>query len=123
MGIMTNLAKTLYGFFNQFGVAYVNNSVPSGTSYPYYTYSLETEEYFTSGILQVLAYSKSFSFVEITEMTDKITELLKDGYKLELVEGGYILMNLGSPSCQIISDIDDNSLKTALINIEYRIYQ
>ena len=122
MGIMTNLAKTLYGFFNQFGVAYVNNSVPSGTSYPYYTYSLETEEYFTSGILQVLAYSKSYSFVEITEMSDKITDLLKDGYKLELVGGGYILMNLGSPSCQIISDIDDNSLKSALINIEYRIY-
>lgn len=122
MGSLNNVAKTLYNFFNTFGNAYVRNTVPEGTKFPYLTYSLETEDYFTSGLMQVIVYSKSFSLWEITEIADKITDKIKHGFKLPLADGGYIYLMEGSPSCQFINDTDDITLKTALINIEYRLY-
>lgn len=122
--MLTNVAKTLYEFFNQFGTSFVSNSVPSGTEYPYITYTLETEGYFNTGIMQVMVYDKNYSFVKVAEIADSIINKIKGGYKLPIKNNdGIIYLENGSPNTQIINDINDITLKTILINIEYRMYE
>lgn len=123
MNKFSDIARTLFSFFNQFGVkAYPQNGVPEGTPFPYITYSVEEQDNWESGILQVLVYSKSNSYTEVTTIADKIMDQVSSGIKVPIANSGMFYMTKGSPFCQLINATDEVYNKSVLINIEYKNY-
>lgn len=116
MGKYTNLSKTLYKFFSQFGNAYVENSVPSGATFPYITYTVAYDEEYEDTLLQARIWTKGTSFTEVAALADKIGEAIGTGVKFEGVEGGIMWLHQGSPFQQNISN-EDETIKSVYINI------
>lgn len=122
MGKFSNLAKSIYSFFSPIAPAFLENSVPSGTPFPYITYSLNSEDWFKEGLIQVRIWTKSSSLIQVADLTDKLEDIIGNGITVKLVGGGTIYIYKGSPFAQFVSD-DDISIKTVYINLNYKLYQ
>lgn len=122
MGKFSNLAKSIYNFLSPIAPAFLENSVPAGTPFPYITYSLNSEDWFNEGLMQVRIWTKSSSLVQVSDLTDKLEDIIGNGIAVKLVGGGTIYIYKGSPFAQFVSD-DDISIKTVYINLNYKLYQ
>lgn len=116
MGKFTNISKTLYSYFSQFGSAYIENSVPVGTPFPYITYSLSYDDNFEDNLIQARIWSKSTSMVQVATIADTIATDIGKGKTINCSEGGTMWLKTGSPFQQFISD-DDITIKSIYINI------
>lgn len=114
---MEETSKAFYQFYNSFGIpAFVEYNVPSKSSLPYITYTLEKEDFLQNGLQQVRVWYKSTSFKEINIMVDKILNKIGDACRLPL-KNGQIVIYKGSPLVQY-QPSDDESIKIAYINLE-----
>lgn len=125
------MAKTLAEFFNQVCPAFIQNNIPDSiydpstgqnepVGYPRLTYTLETEDYYVDGNMQVRIYTKESGLKKVAELTDKLDSLLGEGVSLQLKEGGYLHLRQGSPFNQFIIEDEKEQIKSAYINITYQ---
>lgn len=125
------MAKTLAEFFNQVCPAFIQNNIPDSiydpstgenesVGYPRLTYTLETEDYYVDGNMQVRIYTKESGLKKVAELTDKLDSLLGEGVSLQLKEGGYLYLRQGSPFNQFIIEDEKEQIKSAYINITYQ---
>lgn len=117
MGKFTNLSKTLYSYFNGFGAsAFLENTVPVGTPFPYITYTLSYQDEYEDNLVQARLWTKSSSMIQVADLTDKIETNIGNGITIKGADGGTIWLKKGSPFAQFITD-DDITLKIVYINI------
>lgn len=127
------MAKTLAEFFNQVCPAFIQNNIPTEiynpdtgkgepVGYPRLTYTLELEDYFVDGNMQVRIYTKESGLKKVAELTDKLDELLGEGVSLQLKEGGFLYLRQGSPFNQFIIEDETQNIKSSYINITYQNY-
>lgn len=110
--------RALYQFYNQFIPAYVENTVPSGTVYPYLTYNL-VDNGMEDSITQVIVYTYSTSFMELANIIDAISEYIGSGV-LYPYANGELWIKKGSPFSQNYPQ-EDMKLKASYITLNISI--
>lgn len=110
-------AQAIHSFWSGFGlVAYDENTVPDDAVMPYITYSSSTDSLDGPLTLYGSLWYKSFSWEEISKMTEEIAEFI---YKMKPIpiKGGYLWITKGSPFAQRMSDPSDDLIRRMYINI------
>ena len=97
MGKASDLARCLYSFFSPIAPSFLEGTVPSGTQFPYITYSLSYEDWFIDGNMQVRIWTKSSSMIKATELTDAVINKIGYGVAEDIPNGGTIVLKKGSP--------------------------
>ena len=103
--MVVEIMKGLNKFFSQFGTAYIETSVPESAVFPYITYKCGSEDWNNKALISCSIYSKSSSYVELSEIAEKILDSARDGAIIN-VEGGYLCIYLGEPEFQIVPNTD-----------------
>ena len=101
------IMKGLNKFFSQFGTAYIETSVPESAEFPYITYKCGSEDWNNKALISCSIYSKSSSYLELSDIAEKILDSARDGAIIN-VEGGYLCIYLGEPEFQIVPNTDYN---------------
>ena len=105
--MVVEIMKGLKKFFSQFGTAYIETSVPESAEFPYITYKCGSEDWNNKALISCSIYSKSSSYVELSEIAERILDSARDGAIIN-VEGGYLCIYLGEPEFQIVPNTDYN---------------
>ena len=105
--MVVEIMKGLKKFFSQFGTAYIETSVPESAEFPYITYKCGSEDWKNKALISCSIYSKSSSYVELSEIAEKILDSARDGAIIN-VDGGYLCIYLGEPEFQIVPNTDYN---------------
>ena len=105
--MVAEIMKGLNKFFSQFGTAYIETSVPESAEFPYITYKCGSEDWNNKALISCSIYSKSSSYVELSEIAEKILDSARDGAIIN-IDGGYLCIYLGEPEFQIIPNTDYN---------------
>ena len=103
--MVVEIMKGLKKFFSQFGTAYIETSVPESAKFPYITYKCGSEDWKNKALISCSIYSKSSSYVELSEIAEKILDSARDGAIIN-IEGGYLCIYLGEPEFQIVPNAD-----------------
>ena len=105
--MVVEIMKGLKKFFGQFGTAYIETSVPESAEFPYITYKCGSEDWNNKALISCSIYSKSSSYLELSEIAEKILDSARDGAIIN-VDGGYLCIYLGEPEFQIVPNTDYN---------------
>ena len=105
--MVAEIMKGLNKFFSQFGTAYIETSVPESAEFPYITYKCGSEDWNNKALISCSIYSKSSSYLELSEIAEKILDSARDGAIIN-VDGGYLCIYLGEPEFQIVPNADYN---------------
>ena len=105
--MVAEIMKGLNKFFSQFGTAYIETSVPESAEFPYITYKCGSEDWNNKALISCSIYSKSSSYVELSEIAEKILDYARDGAIIN-IDGGYLCIYLGEPEFQIVPNTDYN---------------
>ena len=105
--MVIDIMKGLNQFFSQFGTAYIETSVPESAEFPYITYKCGSEDWNNKALISCSIYSKSSSYLELSEIAEKILDSARDGAIIN-VDGGYLCIYLGEPEFQIVPNADYN---------------
>ena len=105
--MVVEIMKGLNQFFSQFGTAYIETSVPESTVFPYITSKCGREDWNNKALISCSIYSKSSSYVELSEIAEKILDSARDGAIIN-IDGGYLCIYLGEPEFQIVPNTDYN---------------
>ena len=105
--MVVEIMKGLNKFFSQFGTAYIETSVPESAEFPYITYKCGSEDWNNKALISCSIYSKSSSYVELSEIAEKILDSARDGAIIN-IDGGYLCIYLGEPEFQIVPNTDYN---------------
>ena len=105
--MVAEIMKGLNQFFSQFGTAYIETSVPESAEFPYITYKCGSEDWNNKALISCSIYSKSSSYLELSEIAEKILDSARDGAIIN-VDGGYLCIYLGEPEFQIVPNADYN---------------
>ena len=105
--MVVEIMKGLNKFFSQFGTAYIETSVPESAEFPYITYKCGSEDWNNKALISCSIYSKSSSYLELSEIAEKILDSARDGAIIN-VDGGYLCIYLGEPEFQIVPNADYN---------------
>ena len=117
MGNFTNLSKTLYNYFNSFGVpAYLEYNIPVGATFPYISYTLSYEDGYIDNLIQARIWTKSSGLTQLATLADKIGDNIGNGITVNGADGGTVWIKKGSPFVQFVPD-DDTTLKVAYLTL------
>ena len=105
--MVAEIMKGLNQFFSQFGTAYIETSVPESAEFPYITYKCGSEDWNNKALISCSIYSKSSSYLELSEIAEKILDSARNGAIIN-VDGGYLCIYLGEPEFQIVPNADYN---------------
>ena len=105
--MVVEIMKGLNQFFSQFGTAYIETSVPESAEFPYITCKRGSEDWNNKALISCSIYSKSSSYVELSEIAEKILDSARNGAIIN-VDGGYLCIYLGEPEFQIVPNTDYN---------------
>ena len=105
--MVAEIMKGLNQFFSQFGTAYIETSVPESAEFPYITYKCGSEDWSNKALISCSIYSKSSSYLELSEIAEKILDSARNGAIIN-VDGGYLCIYLGEPEFQIVPNTDYN---------------
>ena len=105
--MVAEIMKGLNQFFSQFGTAYIETSVPESAEFPYITYKCGSEDWKNKALISCSIYSKSSSYLELSEIAEKILDSARDGAIIN-IDGGYLCIYLGEPEFQIVPNADYN---------------
>lgn len=105
--MVAEIMKGLKQFFSQFGTAYIETSVPESAEFPYITYKCGSENWNNKALISCSIYSKSSSYVELSEIAERILDSARNGAIIN-VNGGYLCIYLGEPEFQIVPNTDYN---------------
>lgn len=108
----------LQTFWSSFGVpAYDENTVPEDAALPRITYSVATDSLDHPVSMTASLWSRSKSWVQVTELKDLVEEALGRGGTTIKYEGGLLWLKPGTPFAQRMSDTDD-SIRRIVLNLE-----
>ena len=113
--MVVEIMEGLNRFFSQFGKAYIETSVPESAEFPYITYKCGSEDWNNKALISCSIYSKSSSYVELSEIAERILDNARDGVIIN-IEGGYLCIYLGEPEFQIVPNADYN-IRQGYINL------
>lgn len=113
--MVAEIMKGLNKFFSQFGTAYIETSVPESAEFPYITYKCGSEDWKNKALISCSIYSKSSSYLELSEIAEKILDSARNGAIIN-VDGGYLCIYLGEPEFQIVPNADYN-IRQGYINL------
>lgn len=129
---MTDLARLYFQFWSQipkgdgsFLPAFLEESVPASTPFPYLTYSLSRNDMFVSGLDQVRVWTRSTSVSQLMGLLESIEEAIPHGGTiLDLPNGkGAIALNRGTPFIQRQPmPADEADIQVGFINVEVQSY-
>lgn len=106
---MSNKWQTLDDFWNGFGIpAYDENSVPDEAQMPYITYNAVVSNFENPITLLASIWYRETSWKNISDLTDRIAQYIGKSYRAIKIDGGYIVLTLGSPFAQRMADEDDS---------------
>lgn len=111
--------QAIDAFWNSFGIpAYDENTVISGSESPqppYITYNAIIGSLSQNLSLSASIWYKGYSWKEISQKANEIAEAIGYGYRLEVVNGGYLYIRKGQPFAQRMSDPDDTIRRVYVI--------
>lgn len=112
--------KTLYQFFNGFGVpGYPDTAVPDDTVMPYLSYSVQLGGWDDLPVLlTVKIWYHTESEAVPTQKAQEIMNAIGNGGVQLPCDGGCIWLTLGQPRCISFSHESDHTIKGRQLNIE-----
>ena len=105
--MVVEIMEGLNRYFSSFGTAYIETSVRVNAKFPYITYKCGSEDWKNKALISCSIYSKSSSYVELSEIAEKILDSARNGAIIS-VDGGYLCIYLGEPEFQIVPNTDYN---------------
>ena len=113
-----NKEIALHNFWSSFGVpAYDESTVPEDAALPRITYNVITDGFNSSVSLKASLWSRSKSWVQVTELKDEVEEALGHGGKTVPYDGGIMWIKKGNSFAQRMSDPDD-SIRRILLTLD-----
>lgn len=118
-----NKAQAIHKFWSGFGLpAYDENSVPDNAVMPYITYGVSTGALDDTIMLTGSLWYRSASWQGVSLKADEIARAVgKNGYKISVLDNGYLWITQGSPFAQRMSDQSDNMIRRIylVLNAEF----
>lgn len=113
----------IHNFFQGFGLdAFPSTSVPTSgdekPSFPYLTYSANTDCCVERLNVTASVWYRSESWTALNAKVDEISQAIGSGVTLECDEGG-IIIRKGSPWAQTLGDDTDNMVKRKVLTFEF----
>lgn len=129
MGRLIDISTAFNTFYNGITKAFLDGFIPRQEndqippeSFPYLTYTIADLDNGQSFLQTVRIFTKSSSFKQVLGLSDKLEDIIVNGTRLKLPNGGYAHLSKGNPFVQIVPDENPN-IKSALINVEVKIYK
>ena len=117
---MYSTAAALKTFFSGFGLpAYDVESVPPDVTLPYITYSVSDPEWRQKASIYAQIWYRTTSNTQVSRKADQILADIGEGKRIDLAEGGHLLIWPENPACQILKDGD---IRYAYINLSINSY-
>lgn len=101
MNNISDVASTLYQYFNSIDKAYLEGIIPEDAQLPYMTYSLAYAPDLEDTIIQVKVFDIGNSVKKINEITNKLSNDIGRGKVLKSKNGG-IWIRKGVPFVQFV---------------------
>jgi hypothetical protein len=113
--------QAIQAFWESFGLtAYDETSVPDDAPFPYITYQVHTSSIGELCITNVSIWYRSYSWKEISEKTEEISEAItKMNPPSVKIDGGRLYITKGVPFAQRMRDENDDAIRRMLLNINY----
>lgn len=121
MGLIKDYTKTLYTFFNVFCPAYVQNSVPTGTQEDYLTYSIDIDDFFIDGVIQINIYTNSKFFLNVTDIADRILEDIGRGKVIDINGERKLYLKPNGTPFQMMVDEENTNFKNGYLVLDKQI--
>ena len=119
---MTNVARTLYGFFSSFGLsAFPEYLVPDDAQLPYITYQLAEPDWKDSTTIYARVWYRSTSLTEISRKVDVIRAAVGQGLSIPTATGG-IMLTKGTPFVQYMPMEGDDTLQVMYLLFDLHAY-
>lgn len=109
--------QALHRFFSQFATAYDESTVPEDAALPRITYSVATDSFDRPVSITASIWSRSKSWVQVTEIKDAIEEAIGHGGMTVKYNNGMLWVTPSTPFAQRMSDPDD-SIRRIVLNLE-----
>lgn len=129
MGRLIDISTAFNAFYNGITKAFLDGFIPRQEndqippeSFPYLTYTIADLDHSQSFLQTVRIFTKSSSFKEVLRLSEKLEDIIVNGTRLNLPNGGYAHLSKGNPFVQIVPDENPN-IKSALVNVEVKIYK
>lgn len=114
-----NKIQALNSFWNSFGwKAYDEISVPENISFPYITYESSSDEFGYSVAQTISLYDRSTKWTTVEEKQLSIANAIGRGGVIVHYDNGSLWIKKASPWSQRMEDIEDDSVRRIVLNIE-----
>lgn len=111
--------QALHNFWSEFGLpAYDETSVPDGAPFPRLTYSVLTDSWENTLLLNASLWWKSTSWEAISNKAEEIAKYIVHNLTPIPCEDGYVWINKGVPFAQRLGDPDDDRIRRILLTIQ-----
>lgn len=113
--------QAIQEFWESFGLtAYDETTVPDDAPFPYITYQVHTGSIGDVCIVNTSLWYRSYSWKEISEKTEEISEAIAKMYPPSIkINGGRLYITKGAPFAQRMGDASDDSIRRMLLSINY----
>lgn len=111
-------AAAIYKFWSGFGLpAYEENSVPTGSEFPYITYQLVTDSFGSPTYMSASLWYYGTKWTDINAKAEQISRTIGKGGKSIPCDGGGIWITRGKPFAQNMREPDNDMIRRKLLNI------
>lgn len=113
--------QAIQEFWESFGLtAYDETTVPDDAPFPYITYQVHTGSIGDVCIVNTSLWYRSYSWKEISEKTEEISEAIAKMNPPSIkIDGGRLYITKGAPFAQRMGDASDDSIRRMLLSINY----
>lgn len=113
--------QAIQEFWESFGLtAYDETTVPDDAPFPYITYQVHTGSIGDLCIVNTSLWYRSYSWKEISEKTEEISEAIAKMYPPSIkIDGGRLYITKGTPFAQRMGDASDDAIRRMLLSINY----
>jgi hypothetical protein len=113
--------QAIQEFWESFGLtAYDETTVPDDAPFPYITYQVHTGSIGDVCIVNTSLWYRSYSWKEISEKTEEISEAIAHMYPPSIkINGGRLYITKGAPFAQRMGDASDDAIRRMLLSINY----
>lgn len=129
---MTNTAKALYAFFSGFGLpAFVEYDVPDEmpdaqgnmipVELPYITYQVVEPDWMDAATMYARVWYRSTAYEQLHAKVDEISAAIDGGVGLP-TDGGFVVLEKGTPFAQDMPMEGDDTLKVSYLNLTVYAY-
>ena len=110
--------QAIHQFWSSFGIpAYDENTVPDDAVMPYITYSASVDNVGSPVLITGSLWYYSFSWEEISQKVQDISDFIGYGYHIAKIDGGYLYVTRGSPFAQRAVGGENDAVRRVFINL------